>query len=127
MRLRSMSYCARSTRLTDGCMTGRRPRGELETFEEAVDSILGGLLLRALQLLRMPLERGADEFDLLVRQMFNPDELFACLVDGAQQFVELCLHRRAVAVLAVLDQEHHEERHDRRSGVDHQLPGVGVV
>ena len=33
--------------------------------------------------------------------------------------------RRAVAVLGVLDQEHHQEGDDRRAGVDDELPGVG--
>ena len=43
---------------------------------------------------------------------------------GADQFVELGLHGRAVAVLRVLDQEHHQEGDDRGAGVDDQLPGV---
>ena len=42
----------------------------------------------------------------------------------ADQLVELELDRLGVAVLRVLDQEHHQERDDRRAGVDDQLPGV---
>ena len=42
-------------------------------------------------------------------------------------FVQLELNRRGVAVLSVLDQEHHEERDDRRPGVDDQLPSVGIA
>src|SRR6185503_16207433 len=56
--------------------------------------------------------------------MLDPDELLARLVDGAEEFVELGLHRRAIAVLAVLDQEHHQEGDDGRAGVDNQLRGI---
>ena len=41
------------------------------------------------------------------------------------QLVELRLHCRAVAVLRVLDQEHHQEGDDGGAGVDDQLPGIG--
>lgn len=44
----------------------------------------------------------------------------------ADELVELDLDGRAVAVLRVLDQKDHQERDDRRSGVDHQLPRVAV-
>src|SRR5438067_1675476 len=59
--------------------------------------------------------------------MLDADELLARLVDCAQELVELGLHRRTVAVLAVLDQEYHQEGDDRRSGVDDQLPRIGIM
>ena len=43
------------------------------------------------------------------------------------QLVQLGLHRRTVAVLGVLDQEHHQEGDDGRAGVDHQLPGLAEL
>src|SRR5215813_6801563 len=43
---------------------------------------------------------------------------------GPDQFIELQLDRGALQVLGVLDEEHHQEGHNRRPGVDHQLPGV---
>jgi hypothetical protein len=43
---------------------------------------------------------------------------------GADQLVEFDLDRLRVAVLVVLQQEHHEEGDDRGAGVDRQLPGV---
>ena len=46
---------------------------------------------------------------------------------GADQLVELHLDCLGVAVLGVLDQEHHQERHDRRARVDHELPRVAVT
>jgi len=42
-------------------------------------------------------------------------------------FIQLELHRFAVAVLGVLDQKHHQERHDRRRCVDYQLPGIAKM
>ena len=55
--------------------------------------------------------------------MLDADEGVLALAD-ADQLVELRLKGRAVPVLGVLDQEHHEEGDDRRAGVDDQLPGV---
>lgn len=40
----------------------------------------------------------------------------------SEQFVELQLERLLVPVLRVLNNEDHEERHDRGPGVDDQLP-----
>ena len=40
------------------------------------------------------------------------------------QFIEFQLQRFAVAVLRVLNQEHHEKSYDGRAGVDDELPGV---
>src|SRR6185437_10193850 len=48
-------------------------------------------------------------------------------VSGPQQFIQLQLHRFAVAILRILNQEHHQERHDGRGRVNHQLPGVAVM
>ena len=88
---------------------------------------LGRQLLLALELGRLLFEREPDELDLLVGQMLDADELGARLADRAQQFVELGLDRRAVPVLAVLDEEHGEEGQHRGRGVDDQLPGVRIV
>jgi hypothetical protein len=46
------------------------------------------------------------------------------VTDGPDQLIELDLDRFGVAVLGALNQEHHQERHDRGSRVDHELPGV---
>lgn len=40
---------------------------------------------------------------------------------------KLELHRPGIAILGVLDQEHHQERDDRRGGVDDELPAVRVT
>jgi len=48
---------------------------------------------------------------------------FVCFYD----FVELRLYRDCVAVLRMLQHEHHQECQHRRARVDHELPGVAVV
>ena len=45
----------------------------------------------------------------------------------ANELIELCLNRRAVAVLSVLNNEDHKERDDRRPSVDDKLPSVGIM
>src|SRR3546814_8055497 len=59
--------------------------------------------------------------------MLDADEFGPRLLDRAQNLVELGLHRRAVAVLTVLDQEHGQKGEDGRRRVDDQLPGVGKM
>ena len=46
---------------------------------------------------------------------------------GANEFIQLDLDCRRVAVLGVLDQEHHQKGNDRRCRVDDQLPRVAEV
>src|SRR3546814_2582483 len=58
--------------------------------------------------------------------MLDPHEFLARIVERTQDFVELGLHRGAVAVLAVLDEEYREKGQHCRRGVDDQLPGVGI-
>lgn len=37
------------------------------------------------------------------------------------------MNRFGVTVLCILDEKYHEERHNRRSGIDDELPGIGIV
>ena len=48
-------------------------------------------------------------------------------VRRANQLVEFELHRMALTILGVLNQEDHQKGDDRRAGVDDQLPGVAEV
>ena len=54
-------------------------------------------------------------------QVLYPDKIVLA-VAGADYLVELGLYRGAVPILGVLDEEHHQERDDRRSRVDDELP-----
>jgi len=46
---------------------------------------------------------------------------------GADELVQLRLEGRTISILSVLDQEHHQEGHDRCARVDDQLPRIGIV
>src|SRR5437879_6014907 len=59
----------------------------------------------------------AQVLELLIREMLDTDERISRGAD-ADQLVELDLNSTAVAVLGILDQEDHEERHDGGAGVE---------
>lgn len=65
--------------------------------------------------------------DLILRHVLKPQNLIPGVLIGADKFVQLQLNCRRVAVLGILDQEHHEERDNRRPCVDEKLPCVGVM
>ena len=56
--------------------------------------------------------------------MFDADEMVMGFT-RPDQFVQLGLDCSSVAVLRVLDEEHHQESDDGRAGVDDQLPCIG--
>jgi hypothetical protein len=60
--------------------------------------------------------------ELFVGEVLEIDEVVAGGFHGADELMELELDRLRLAVLRVLNDEHHEERDDRRAGVDRQLP-----
>src|SRR5437868_6481184 len=63
----------------------------------------------------------------IVREVFDVDHLVLRLIDRLDDFIELQVDGAGIAVLRVLDQEHHEERDDSRAGVDDELPGIRVM
>src|SRR5262245_17649767 len=82
--------------------------------------LLGEPLVQAPELL-------LEMLDLVVREILEVHELRARTLDRADELVELKVQRLGVAVLRVLDQEHHQEREDRGARVDDELPRVRVV
>ena len=80
-------------------------------------SIVLGLLAHALELF-------FEFLQFLVGQIFEIDKLVASAFQRADQLVQFEMHCFGVAVLCVLNQEHHQKRNDSRGGVDDQLPGV---
>src|SRR5438105_145909 len=60
----------------------------------------------------------------LLRLELGADELISRVGDRADELIELQLRRLRIAVLGVLNEEHHEEGDDRRTRVDHELPRV---
>src|SRR5262245_15080120 len=68
-----------------------------------------------------------DVIELLLRELLEVEERVVRALDGPDQLVELEVHRLAVPVLRVLDEEDHEKGDDRRPRVDGQLPAIAEV
>ena len=64
--------------------------------------------------------------NLILCEMFNTNECVLCSA-YSNEFIKLCLNRRGVTILGVLNNEYHQKRDDRRPCIDDQLPGVGVM
>ena len=65
--------------------------------------------------------------EIVIRELFQIDELIARAFHSANQLVQLEVHCFGVTVLRVLNQKHHQERHDCRGGINDELPGVGEM
>src|SRR6185369_7027633 len=66
----------------------------------------------------------AKLFQPLVLHLLQVQQRVVRALGRANELIELHLDGFGIPVLRVLDQEHHEKRDDRRTGVDDQLPGV---
>src|SRR5215207_7757259 len=64
----------------------------------------------------------ADARELVLFELFEIEQRGVRALGTADQLVELDLYGLRIAVLRVLNQEHHQECHDGGSGVDHELP-----
>lgn len=62
--------------------------------------------------------------EVIIVEVFQDDILVARAFGGADKLVELKLNGLAVAVLGVLYEKHHQERHDGRAGINNKLPGI---
>jgi len=62
-----------------------------------------------------------------VGKIFQIDQFISRFLQRANDLIEFQLHRLGIAVLGVLNQEHHQERDDGRPGIDDQLPGIGKM
>src|SRR3954447_25146093 len=65
-----------------------------------------------------------QRLQFLIREVLNRREFVGHAFHGQDEFRKLELNGHGVAVLRVLDQKHHEKRHDRGAGVDDKLPGI---
>jgi hypothetical protein len=70
-------------------------------------------------------ELGVEPVELVIAEMLEADEIIVGVTCRSDQLIELEVNRVGVAVLGALDQEHHQERDDRRPRVDDELPSVG--
>ena len=101
--------------LVDLLLRQRRHSSRGDAFSRLDDSIP--------QLFELALQRH----ELLVAHVLERQKLVAGVLVRANELVELQMDGVGVAVLGVLNEEHHQERNDRRAGVDDELPGVGEM
>src|SRR6266566_6270146 len=73
------------------------------------------------------LELFFELFQILIRKLFKIDQFISRAFDGANDLIKFQMNGFGIAVLRVLNQEHHEECNDRRGGIDDELPGVGEM
>src|SRR4029078_1724785 len=66
----------------------------------------------------------AQQIERLLVELLKIEEHVARLLRHPDQLVDLDMHGGGVAVLRVLDHEHHQEGDDGGRGVDHEVPGV---
>jgi len=71
----------------------------------------------------------ANEFlthalEFVVAHMIEIDKPGPGASRPAEKLIELQLDDAGRAVLSVLDDEDHQKGHDRRAGIDHQLPTI---
>src|SRR6266536_5588252 len=73
------------------------------------------------------LELFLELFQILVRKLFEIDQFISRAFDGANNLIKFQMNGFGVAVLRVLNQEHHEEGNNRRGGIEDELPRVGEM
>ena len=68
-----------------------------------------------------------QRIDLGFAQVFDVDQPVTGALHRGDDLVEFQVNRQRVLVLRALNQKHHQERDDRRAGIDHELPRVGIM
>ena len=62
--------------------------------------------------------------EVTLLELLEIEQLIARMPDRAYELIELDLNRRGIAVLGALDEEHHQERHNRGGRIDGELPRI---
>ena len=70
------------------------------------------------------LELFFELFQVLVRKPFKIDKFISRAFDGANNLIKFQMNGFGIAVLGVLNQEHHQKCDDGRAGINNQLPSV---
>jgi hypothetical protein len=99
---------------------------ENETFRTLVFFVFA-TFVPSVALAPYPLVFLGQLFQFRIGEMLNINHLILGLINRLDDFVELQMDSACVPVLRVLDQKHHEKRHDRRAGINNELPGVRIL
>ena len=84
-------------------------------------------LMRARGLFAQAPEFLLDLFQFFVGELFEVYQLVTRARQSSNEFVQFEMDGLRVAVLRILDQEHHQEGHDSCAGVDDKLPCVRIM
>jgi len=60
-------------------------------------------------------------------KILDINHLIARFIDSTDELIELQIDRSGIAVSRILDEEYHQESHNRGSCIDYQLPGIGEM
>src|SRR5580693_1058333 len=101
----------------------------------AVASAAGPLPRRDIAACLLPLLSAGTDFlvgpgefvELDLRQILYINHFVFCFVYRVDQFVQFQMYGPGIAILRILNQEHHQECNDRGTGINDQLPGIGVM
>src|SRR5690349_1083299 len=69
----------------------------------------------------------SDVRKLVLLELFEIQQRDVSAGGAADELIQLHLDRLRIAVLRVLDEEHHEKGDDRRSRIDDELPCIAEV
>ena len=73
------------------------------------------------------LELMLQSLQFFVAEIFEIDEASARSFYPAQQLIQFEMDRFGIAILCVLEEEHHQKSHDGGSSIDDQLPRIRIV
>src|SRR5437667_8281681 len=66
-------------------------------------------------------------FQVFVGKFFKIDKFISRTFEGADDLIQFQMDRLGIAVLGVLDQEHHEKGDDRCRRINNELPRIGEM
>lgn len=68
-----------------------------------------------------------ERFQVFVGKFFKIDKFISRAFKGADDLIQFQMDRFGIAVLGILDQEHHEKGDDRGGRINNELPGIGEM
>ena len=68
-----------------------------------------------------------EAFQVFVGKFFKIDKFVSRTFEGADDLIQFQMDRFGIAVLGVLDQEHHKKGDDRCGRINNELPCIGEM
>src|SRR5438874_6560897 len=99
---------------------GRAPSVVRSAHAARIVSVLLCFFAYALELF---LEAG----EIFVGKFFQIDKFISSPFQRSDYFVEFQMSRFGIAVLRILNEKDHQESNNCRSGINNELPGIGVM